>query len=95
MSSQVPGFGSGMDKGGGSGGTIRESGGALGEREAALEEMYFRELSARQLENLHDYHMDEMKHAEKEMKESEATLKRHKEKLAHLKTIMKQMNEMA
>jgi len=35
--------GAGVMRGGGSGGSIRESGGAFGEREAALEEMYFRE----------------------------------------------------
>jgi len=91
MSSQVPGIGTGLDKGGGSGGSIRESGGAFGEREAAMEEMYFRELSAHQLENLHEYHLEEIRHIEKEMKEAEVTLKKHKEKLTNLKNMMKQM----
>jgi len=90
-SSQMPGLGTGVERGGGSGGSIRQSGGVFGEREAALEEMYFRELSAHQLENLHEYHLEEIRHAEKEMKESEATLRRHKEKLENLKQMMKQM----
>ena len=36
-------WGDGAGHGGGSGGTIRESGGAFGKREAAMEEKYFRQ----------------------------------------------------
>jgi len=89
-SSQTPGLGGGLEKGGGSGGTIRESG-IFGEREAAFEEKYFRELSARQLENLHEYHAEEIRHIEKDIKDSEATLKKQKEKLDHLKKLMKNL----
>jgi len=85
----MSGLGSGIEHGGGSGGSIRESGGGFGEREAALEEMYFRELTTRQLENLHEYHQEEIRHIERELKDSEETLKRHKEKLDHLKKMMK------
>jgi len=89
MSSQMPGLGTGISKGGGAGGSIRESGGIFGEREAALEEMYFRELNARQLENLREYHLEEIKHIERDLKDSEDSLKRHREKLDHLKKMMK------
>jgi hypothetical protein len=89
--SQIHGIGSGVERGGGGGGSIRESGGSFGEREAALEEMYFRELSARQLENLSEYYVEEMKHVEKELKASEETLRKQKEKLEHLKDMMKQI----
>lgn len=34
-------LGSGAGKGGGGGGSIRSAGGAMGEREAAIEEKYF------------------------------------------------------
>jgi len=87
--SHVASLGHGVEKGGGAGGSIRESGGGFGEREAALEEMYFRELTSRQLENLHEYHQEEIRHVEKELKESEEVLKRHREKLGHLKNMMK------
>lgn len=36
--------GDGAGRGGGSGGTIRDAGGAFGKREAAQEEQYFRKL---------------------------------------------------
>ena len=44
--------GSGSGKGGGSGGSIRESGGAFGKQEAAREDQYFRQQSAEQLTKL-------------------------------------------
>lgn len=42
MGKGEPGDGAGV--GGGSGGTIRDAGGAFGKREAAQEEQYFRKL---------------------------------------------------
>jgi len=77
--------GAGVAKGGGSGGTIRESGGAFGEREAALEEKYFRDLTSSQLENLKDHHLEEISHVEKDIQIAEEKLKRHKMKLDSLK----------
>lgn len=86
--SQVPPYGKGAGKGGGAGGAVRESGGAFGEREAAQEEMYFRKLSAQQIEKLHDHHVDELKHLEKELKEHEKAIEHHKEKLKSLKKLV-------
>lgn len=37
-------LGAGSGQGGGTGGTIRDAGGAFGKREAAQEEQYFRKL---------------------------------------------------
>jgi len=71
-----------------SGGSIRESGGAFGEREHALEEIYFRNVTSHQLENLRDHHLDEINHLEKELKTSEESLKRHKMRLENLKKLV-------
>ncbi|XP_063589972.1 ATPase inhibitor mai-2, mitochondrial-like isoform X3 [Penaeus indicus] len=52
MGKGEPGDGAGV--GGGSGGTIREAGGAFGKREAAQEEQYFRKLEQEQMRKLKD-----------------------------------------
>ena len=44
--------GSGVGKGGGTGGTIRESGGSLGMRGATKEDEYFRKKDAEQIASL-------------------------------------------
>jgi len=89
--SQVPIAGIGDIKGGCAGGTIRESGGKWAEREAAFEEMYFRELTSYQLDHLKDHHLEEINHLEKNLKLTEETLKRHKDKLDSLKKIASQL----
>ncbi|KAL0853183.1 hypothetical protein ABMA27_012940 [Loxostege sticticalis] len=48
----VPGPGSGAGRGGGAGGTVRESGGALGEYGAAKEEEFFYHKKREQLEKI-------------------------------------------
>jgi len=88
--SQMPQFGSGSGHGGGSGGTVRESGGAFGVREAALEDMYFRRLGAQQLEELHNHYTDEIQFIEKQLRELEETLSARKQKLRKLKEITHQ-----
>jgi hypothetical protein len=82
---------SGAMKGNAGSGTIRESGGSLGEREHAMEEIYFRNLTGYQLDNLREHHLDEIKHLEKELKTSEESIKRHKMRLDNLKKIASQM----
>ena len=54
-------------KGGGSGGSIREAGGVFGEREAAIENAYFRKVEAEQLAALKKRHDEEIKHHEAEI----------------------------
>ncbi|KAK4326677.1 hypothetical protein Pmani_002835 [Petrolisthes manimaculis] len=44
--------GSGAGQGGGTGGTIRDAGGAFGKREAAQEEQYFRKLEEERLKKI-------------------------------------------
>ncbi len=48
-------------------GTIRESGGAFGKREAALEEQYFRSIQAKQMEELRKSHEVEIEFHKKEI----------------------------
>lgn len=84
---QVPPAGSGAGKGGGAGGSVRESGGAFGEREAAQEEAYFRKLTSQQLDQLREHHVDEIRYLEKELKEHEEAISRHKKKLKELKKL--------
>ncbi|KER27674.1 hypothetical protein T265_05307 [Opisthorchis viverrini] len=46
--------GAGAGKGGGAGGPVREAGGALGKRGAALEDEYFRRQDAEQLKAMRE-----------------------------------------
>ena len=45
-------LGGGAGKGGGAGGSIREAGGAMGKKQAAEEELYFKSASIFQTSNL-------------------------------------------
>merc|ERR1712179_863932 len=54
-------FGSGSGKGGGDGGSVRGAGGAMGKREAALEEEYFRRKTAEQLKDIKKHHDEQKK----------------------------------
>jgi hypothetical protein len=87
----MSGMGAGIMKGGTAGGTIRESGGIFGEREAALENMYFTKLTNQQLEDLRNHHMDEIMCLEKELKQTEESVKRHKMRLDALKKLANQL----
>ncbi|KAJ8020593.1 ATPase inhibitor, mitochondrial [Holothuria leucospilota] len=70
-------WGSGVGKGGGTGGTIRDAGGAFGKMEAAHEEQYFRRLQQEQLKNLKKHHDEEIEAHERE-------INRHKEAISRL-----------
>jgi hypothetical protein len=83
--SQLPNWGSGVGKGGGSGGTVRESGGAFGVREAVMEEQYFRRLTAQQLDELHDHYVEEIRFLEKQVKEQQELIEKQKQRLTSLK----------
>jgi hypothetical protein len=48
-------------------GTIRESGGAFGKREAAMEEQYFRKVQTAQLQHLKELHENEIDFHQKEI----------------------------
>jgi len=79
--------GSGAGKGGGSGGAVRDAGGAFGKRQAAKEEEYFRNLNKNQLDALKNSFEDEISYHKEEMKDHEEAIERHKRKLAELKKI--------
>jgi len=77
-------MGSGSGKGGGTGGTIREAGGAFGKRQAAQEEQYFRKLQEAQIKQMKEHLGDEVKHHEKEIKRHKEAIERHRRKMSEL-----------
>jgi len=79
--------GSGVGKGGGAGGAIRDAGGAFGKRQTAKEEEYFRNLSKSQVDALKTSFQDEINYHEDEIKDHKEELERHKRKLEELKKI--------
>jgi septin family protein len=88
-SGQLPTWGTGVGKGGGSGGSVRESGGAFGVREAVMEEQYFRRLTEQQLEHLHDHYVDEIQYLQKQLKEQQDAIDAKKKRLRELKEVTK------
>jgi len=79
--------GSGAGKGGGTGGAVRDAGGAFGKRQAAKEEEYFRNLNKSQLDALRSSFEDEIKYHKDEIEDHEESIERHKRKLEELKKI--------
>jgi len=79
--------GSGSGKGGGTGGAIRDAGGAFGKRQAAKEEEYFRNLNKSQLDALKNSFEDEIKYHKDEIEDHQESIERHKRKLEELKKI--------
>ncbi|XP_038051751.1 ATPase inhibitor, mitochondrial-like [Patiria miniata] len=77
--------GSGVGKGGGAGGTIRDAGGAFGKMEAAHEEQFFRQLQAEQLKALKKHHDEEIEAHERE-------INRHSEEIQRLKKRRKEID---
>ncbi|XP_052235927.1 ATPase inhibitor, mitochondrial-like isoform X1 [Dreissena polymorpha] len=77
-------LGSGAGKGGGSGGSIRDAGGAFGKIEAGREEEYFHKLGDKQLKEFQKNMNEQKKFHEEEIKRLEASLARHKEQVKKL-----------
>lgn len=65
-------------------GHIRESGGAFGKREKALEDQYFMEQQKKQVEKLKKKHKEEIVHHEESIRRHEEAIKRHKEEIKDL-----------
>lgn len=78
-------LGNGAGRGGGSGGAIREAGGAFGKREVAHEEQYFRKKQAEQLSQLHDHIQDEIRELWKQVRYHEEAVKRLQMKINSLR----------
>ncbi|KAI6240774.1 ATP synthase F1 subunit epsilon [Aphelenchoides fujianensis] len=78
------GLGRGSGKSGGSGGSIRDAGGAFGEMGAAREEEYFRKLQAAQFRQLKDQLNREVEHHESQAKNHAEVIARHKKRIAEL-----------
>ncbi|CAH8558179.1 unnamed protein product [Schistosoma turkestanicum] len=77
-------LGRGAGKGGGTGGSIRDAGGAFGKLEARNEEEYFYKLQQHQLHELKKHLEDEHEREVKEIKRLEESLKKRKKLLADL-----------
>lgn len=71
-------------QGGGSGGSIRDAGGAFGKREAAREEEYFRKKQKEQLEQLKSHFDDEIVRHEQLIKEHQKAIEANKKKIKEL-----------
>lgn len=74
--------GSGAGKGGGAGGTIRESGGKMGEMGAAKEDEYFYKKQKEQLANLKEHSNKEIAFHEEQIKRHQEAITRHQKLLA-------------
>ncbi|OTF80545.1 hypothetical protein BLA29_001976 [Euroglyphus maynei] len=69
-------WGSGSGKGGGSGGSVRDAGGAFGRMEAAREEEFFRRKQQQELEKLRAALDTQRSELEKQIKDHEAEIER-------------------
>ncbi|PVD32024.1 hypothetical protein C0Q70_07450 [Pomacea canaliculata] len=74
-------WGSGAGKGGGTGGSVRDAGGAFGKMEAAHEELYFKKLAALQLQKLREHMTEEIANHEKAIRDHQEAIERHKRKI--------------
>ncbi|KAI5754503.1 hypothetical protein M8J77_009063 [Diaphorina citri] len=74
--------GSGVGRGGGAGGAIRESGGKMGEMGAAKEEEYFYKKQKEQLASLKDHTHKEIAFHEEQIKRHQEAIDRHQKLLA-------------
>ncbi|KAK8736525.1 hypothetical protein OTU49_005053 [Cherax quadricarinatus] len=77
--------GSGVGAGGGTGGTIRDAGGAFGKREVALEEQFFRKLEHQQLEKMRAGLEEEVQFHNEQVDAHKDAIKRHYRILDDLK----------
>ncbi|RWS09475.1 ATPase inhibitor mai-2-like protein [Dinothrombium tinctorium] len=77
-------WGSGSGKGGGTGGAIREAGGAFGKMETAHEEEYFRRKQREQLEAMKKHLHDEIDRHKMLIKEHEDAIRESKKKIEEL-----------
>ncbi|KAH7636315.1 hypothetical protein HUG17_10285 [Dermatophagoides farinae] len=69
-------WGAGSGKGGGSGGSVRDAGGAFGRMEAAREEEFFRRKQQQELEKLRQALDSQRSELQKQIKEHEAEIER-------------------
>ncbi|GMR50416.1 hypothetical protein PMAYCL1PPCAC_20611 [Pristionchus mayeri] len=77
-------IGTGAGKGGSTGGSIRDAGGAFGRLEAAREEEYFYHLQKHQLKTLRDQLKKEIEHHEGQMRNHWMVVERHKQRIEEL-----------
>jgi len=85
--------GSGAGKGGGSGGSIRDAGGAFGKMEAAREDEYFYKLQKAQLKQLKDQLAREIEHHASQAKNHADVIERHKKRMEELENEAKSLDK--
>jgi len=73
--------GSGSGRGGGSGGSIRDAGGAFGKMEAAHEEQYFRKLQSELLSKIKREHQEQALYHDDEIQFHKDAISRHTESI--------------
>ncbi|CAJ0562833.1 unnamed protein product, partial [Mesorhabditis spiculigera] len=76
--------GDGAGKSGGTGGSIRDAGGAFGKMEAAREGEYFHKLQQKQIDELKKHLSETVAQTEAQLKQHQEALNRHKKALADL-----------
>ncbi|VDK59032.1 unnamed protein product [Gongylonema pulchrum] len=72
-------------QGGGSGGAIRDAGGAFGKQQAGREEQYFKNIEREQLKSLRLQYKNLRKEMEREIEEHEELARDHTEAAGRLK----------
>ncbi|CCD62188.1 ATPase inhibitor mai-2, mitochondrial [Caenorhabditis elegans] len=78
------GHGDGAGRGGGSGGSIRDAGGAFGKMEAAREDEYFYKKQKAQLQELREHIQEEVKHHEGQLENHKKVLERHQQRISEI-----------
>ncbi|XP_076294973.1 uncharacterized protein LOC143216087 [Lasioglossum baleicum] len=76
--------GSGAGQGGGTGGSIRDAGGAFGKMEAAHENQYFYNLQKKQFQRLKEDLHDEISFHEEQIKRHQEAINRHKKRITDM-----------
>ncbi|KAL3313780.1 hypothetical protein Ciccas_007619 [Cichlidogyrus casuarinus] len=77
--------GEGVGKGGGSGGSVRDAGGAFGKREAALENKFMHDLELQQIKNFKKYLEEEVEHHKHQIQRHKEAIERHENKIQKLR----------
>ncbi|CAI2350893.1 unnamed protein product [Caenorhabditis sp. 36 PRJEB53466] len=78
------GHGDGAGRGGGTGGSIRDAGGAFGKMEAAREDEYFYKKQKAQLQELRQHIEQEVEHHKVQLENHKKVLDRHQQRISEI-----------
>ncbi|PAV79504.1 hypothetical protein WR25_06567 [Diploscapter pachys] len=85
--------GDGAGRGGGSGGSVRDAGGAFGKMEAAREDEYFYKKQKEQLQQLKRHVEEEANHHKQQLENHKKALERHERRIAELEAEEKKIGK--